>query len=242
MSGGNGNDRGNGATTSRSGAARSGSSAGRPDKPTDLPPLRSFRDRLPWLPWALAGLLGVLVLVLTLNALDFSRREQLLERRLEMAVADQDELRETLDTQTEEPAPTTSTSAVPLTVPGNAAFLARQRELQEQADELQQRSDELDRREAALDERERALATTLPENSDGTTPSFASGVFLVGIDLPAGIYRTDAPAGCRYSTIGNDGVVIEFDLRPDAGPVTLEIGEDVHRVDSNGCGTWVLVG
>ena len=242
MSGGNGNDRGNGATTPRPGGTRSRSSTGRPDKPTDLPPLRSFRDRLPWLPWALVGLMGVLLLVLTLNALDFSRREQLLERRLEIAVEDQDELQEALDTRAQEPPPTSSTSVDPLTVPGNATFLARQRELQEQATELQARADELDQREAELDEREQALATTVPTNGDDTVPSFATGVFLVGIDLPAGIYRTEAPAGCRYSTIGNDGVVKEFDLRTEAGPITLEIGEDIHRVDANGCGTWVLVG
>ena len=121
MSGGNGNDHGNGATTSpRSGATPSRSSSGRPDKPTDLPPLRSFRDRLPWLPWAMVGLLGVLVLVLVLNALDFSRREQLLERRLEIAVEDQEEQQETLDAQEDEPALTPTTSIVPLTPPGNA--------------------------------------------------------------------------------------------------------------------------
>jgi hypothetical protein len=103
----------------------------------------------------------VLVLVLVLNALDFSRREQLLERRLEIAAEDQEGIQGTVDAQGDEPAPT-STSIVPLTPPGNAASIARERELQDQAAELRQRSAELDQREAELDAREDALVTSVP--------------------------------------------------------------------------------
>ena len=64
----------------------------------------------------------------------------------------------------------------------------------------------------------------------------------MSVDIPIGIYRTDAPEGCRYTKLASNGRVIDSDLRLNAGPVTIEIDEIVHRVQSDECGTWTMVG
>lgn len=232
MSGGKGNGQGNGAAKSpRSPGSGSAKPAARPDKPDDLPPLRSFRDRLPWLPWALVAVMGVALLALTMNALDFSRREQLLERRLDIAT-------EEIDAPDAEATVSTTTASEPPDTGGEAVARARDLELQQLEAELERQAAALDQREADLDEREEALAT-VPTTIDQADGSFGSGVFLVGVEIPAGTYRADAPAGCRYQKLAPDDEVLFADQRLEAGPVTVDIGAEVHRFDSNGCGVWV---
>lgn len=239
MSRGNGNDQGNGAAKSpRLPGSGPSEPAARPDKPDDLPPLRSFRDRLPWLPWALVAVMGVALLALTMNALDFSRREQLVERRLEIATGERDALREQLDALDPESTVSTTTTSEPPDPGGEALARARELELQQLEAELERQAAALDQRVADLERREEALAT-VPTTLDQPEGSFGSGVFLVGIEIPAGTYRADAPAGCRYQKLGADDRVIYADQRTDAGPVSVEIEADVDRFDSNGCGTWL---
>ncbi len=242
MSAGNGNGHGNGAAKSRRPVGPGAATASpRRDKPDDLPPLRSFRDRLPWLPWALVAVMGLALLALTVNALDFSRREQLLERRLDIATEEGNTLQDQLDGQ--EPGTTISTTAPSEpTAPGDDAT-TRQRdlELQRMEAELERRAAALDRREADLDEREEAL-TAVPTTVAVADGSFGPGVRLVGVEIPPGTYRADAPAGCRYQKLDEDDVVLFADQRTQAGSVSVTIEADVHRFDSTGCGTWVPLG
>lgn len=242
MAGGNGNGHGNGAARSRHragpGAARA---APRPDKPDDLPPLRSFRDRLPWMPWVLVAVMGVAILALTMNALDFSRREQLLERQLEIAAEEGDTLQDPLEGPDTVTTVSPTTTSAPLDTGGEAATRQRELGLQQMEAELERRAAALDRREAALDEREEAL-DTVPTTVAVTDGSFGPGVFLVGIEIPPGTYRADAPAGCRYQKLTEDDRALFADQRVEAGPVSVTIETDVHRFDSSGCGVWVPIG
>ena len=243
MSGGNGNGHGNGAAKSRrraaSGTTETGSARSKPD---DLPPLPSLRDRLPWLPWVLVGVMGAALVALTLNALDFSRREQLLERRLDLATEEGEALEDELDTPDPVATVATTTTSDPSDAGAEASVRQRELELQQAEAELERRSADLDRREASLDEREGALTTTPPTTDDRADGSFGPGVYLVGVEIAPGTYRANAPAGCRYQKLAAAGRVIFADQRTEPGPVSVTIGTEVDRFDSSGCGTWVLIG
>ncbi len=238
MNGGNGNGHGNGAPKSRRAPGSEAKDAPAPAKPDDLPPLPSLRDRLPWLPWVLVGVMGVALLALTLNALDFSRREQLLERRLDIATEESAELEQQLGTPDATTGQATSTTSVP-DAAANSSARQRELELQQAEAELERRSADLDRREARLEEREDALTTTTPTTDDPGDGSFGPGVYLVGIEIEPGRYRADAPIGCRYQKLTADDRVIFADQRTEAGPVSVMIEPQVDRFDSSGCGTWV---
>jgi hypothetical protein len=239
MSGGKGNGHGNGASKSTRAPKRgSEKGAARPDKPDDLPPLRSFRDRLPWLPWALVAVMGVALLALTMNTLDFSRREQLLERRLDIATEESEPPQEQLDALDADGTVSTTTTSEPPDIGEEALARERALELQRLEAELERQAAVLDQRESDLDEREQALAT-VPTTVDETDGSFGSGVHLVGVEIPLGAYRAQAQAGCRYQKLAADDEVLFADQRLEAGPVSVDIGAEVHRFDSNGCGTWV---
>lgn len=75
-----------------------------------------------------------------------------------------------------------------------------------------------------------------------TTPSIDDGVWTVGVDMPAGRYRTTAAVSSRcywqISKTGGDGVsdIISNDLPGGGRPqVTLKVGQDFK---TDNCGTW----
>ncbi len=215
----------------------------RPPKATDLPPLRSWSGRRPWLPWAFVAFCGLIIVAMTLNALDFSRRQQLLERRLDIAIDQRDELQEEIDAQVGFESTTVTSTTVSPGFADEVLITSRERDVAEREGEIEALVAELDAREAELDAREAGLDAGTGSTVPGpTAQAFASGVFRVGTDIAAGTYRTMAPAGCRYQKLSADDRVLFSDERTEAGPVTVDIGPEVDRFDSNGCGVWSSLG
>lgn len=96
-----------------------------------------------------------------------------------------------------------------------------------------------------------ATSPAKPENTPGesaakespTSPGISDGVWTVGVDLPAGRYRTTANVNSRcywqISRTGGDPVadVISNDIPGGGRPsVTLKVGQDFK---TDNCGTWV---
>lgn len=74
-------------------------------------------------------------------------------------------------------------------------------------------------------------------------PTIADGTWSVGVDFPAGTYRTQGAGGTCYWKISrsgsNGGDIINNHIGGGNLTVTLRIGQDF---ESARCGTWVKVG
>lgn len=73
---------------------------------------------------------------------------------------------------------------------------------------------------------------------------FSNGIFVVGVDIKAGKYRTKAPSGCYYawmsSTSSNARIINnQFSANPATFTVTLKKGQ---IFESSRCGTWTKIG
>lgn len=78
----------------------------------------------------------------------------------------------------------------------------------------------------------------------GPKSQFSDGLFIVGVDVQPGTYRTEGPngrnaGGCYWSRSDAGGEVIQNGRVNEPGSVTVRKGE---RIDSAGCLTWRRAG
>jgi hypothetical protein len=113
------------------------------------------------------------------------------------------------------------------------------KELLAAAEEVDKTAEELAAREAAVKEREDAVTAT--ENTIASN-SFGEGMYVVGVDVAAGVYRNEGAAGCYYawmSSSASDSDIVDNELTDGPATVTLRDGENFK---SNRCGTWTKIG
>lgn len=85
----------------------------------------------------------------------------------------------------------------------------------------------------------RTVTQTVPP---GPVATFDDGLFEVGVDVPAGTFRTAGPdgsnaTGCYWSRIAPSGDVIANGVLHEPGTVTMSNGD---RFDTTGCQPWQL--
>jgi hypothetical protein len=91
----------------------------------------------------------------------------------------------------------------------------------------------------------RTVTETVTEKPPpGPVSEFADGLFVVGVDVQPGTYRTDGPngsnsGGCYWSRTGARDDVIANGVLNKPGTVTVQKGE---RIDSAGCRPWRRTG
>jgi hypothetical protein len=111
---------------------------------------------------------------------------------------------------------------------------------------LDRQQRELDAREAALNDRAAQLdqqqtqTTVTQPPAVVQTPTFADGLFQVGVDIPAGQYHTDGGTTCYWATLttSDSNSIVNDNSSP--GPQTITINTPYFA--SDGCGTWSKVG
>jgi hypothetical protein len=82
--------------------------------------------------------------------------------------------------------------------------------------------------------------TVTPAPPSGPRSEFSDGVFEVGKDVQAGLYRTQGPngsndGGCYWTRTSPHGELIQNGVVNKPGAVTIRAGE---FIDSAGCQTW----
>ncbi|GAB3444971.1 hypothetical protein [Actinophytocola sediminis] len=82
--------------------------------------------------------------------------------------------------------------------------------------------------------------TVAPTSPAGPAARFDDGLVVVGVDVPAGTFRTDGPdgtnpSGCYWSRINPSGDVIANGVLRRSGAVTMSDGD---RFDTAGCLPW----
>ena len=80
-----------------------------------------------------------------------------------------------------------------------------------------------------------ATTTTLP-----ATVSFGSGVWRVGIDIPAGIFRNSSGSSCYWARLSGFGGTLDEIIANnfDDVPNIVAIQSSDRGFESSGCGTW----
>jgi hypothetical protein len=86
--------------------------------------------------------------------------------------------------------------------------------------------------------------TVTAKPPSGPLAEFGDGLFLIGVDVQPGTYKTDGPdgsnsGGCYWSRSDTRGSVIQNDVINEPGSVTVKKGE---RMDSAGCLPWRRAG
>jgi hypothetical protein len=87
-------------------------------------------------------------------------------------------------------------------------------------------------------------STVTAKPPSGPLAEFGDGLFLIGVDVQPGTYKTDGPdgsnsGGCYWSRTDTRGTVIQNDVINEPGSVTVKKGE---RMDSAGCLPWLRAG
>jgi len=116
------------------------------------------------------------------------------------------------------------------------------RQLKGEVDELDARKNELDEREAALDEREDEVAAreenvTAVENEIDANTIPGNGVYEVGVDIPAGKYKTSGKVGCYYAVLNSSDT---FDIANNNivdGVATVTV-KDGDYLELSRCAEW----
>jgi hypothetical protein len=73
------------------------------------------------------------------------------------------------------------------------------------------------------------------------------GVFVVGTDIPPGVYHTTGAVGgtagnCYVALLSSTNTEDIIDNNNVTGPDTITVGSGVHAVESEGCNTWHRIG
>jgi hypothetical protein len=99
---------------------------------------------------------------------------------------------------------------------------------------LRKRKEQLDKRAAAVRQRERAVAR---EERIIARSKFGDGVYLVGVDIPAGEYRTAGGASECYWERRQRGSTDEIEAYFGSGPARAYVNAG-ELFEAQGCGTW----
>ncbi len=99
---------------------------------------------------------------------------------------------------------------------------------------LRERKEQLDKRATALRRRERAVAR---EERIIARSTFGDGVYLVGVDIPAGEYRTAGGASKCYWERRQRGSTDEIEAYFGSGPARAYVNAG-EVFEAQGCGTW----
>jgi hypothetical protein len=113
------------------------------------------------------------------------------------------------------------------------------KELLSAAEEVEKAAEELAAREAAVQGREDAVTVT---EQTIAANSFGPGMYVVGVDVSAGVYRNDGATDCYYAwmtTSGSDADIVDNEITDGPATVTLRDGENFK---SDRCGTWTKIG
>jgi hypothetical protein len=108
-------------------------------------------------------------------------------------------------------------------------------------------------RRAASATTEGTVAPTTPPTAAPTTPpttepplrvQFGPGTFRIGIDLPAGTYRTDGGQYCfwaRLSSLSGTPDSVIAGENTNGGPATVTIAPTDNAFATDGCALWLTV-
>jgi len=108
----------------------------------------------------------------------------------------------------------------------------------DQRDEaLSKEAADLRKASSAVARRERAVGTVEKEIASNTIPG--DGVFQVGVDMQAGLYKTSGAADCYYAVLGdpNGNDIKSNNIVSGPSTVTVAAGE---YFETQGCADWVL--
>lgn len=118
----------------------------------------------------------------------------------------------------------------------------RATELDDRQDSLAQRKKDLDVRARELDDREKAVKATETELANNSIPG--DGVYVVGKDVKAGVYKTTGPSGgnpvgCYYAFkngTGADADILDNNIVKGQSSVTLKPGQ---VFETSSCSDWI---